>query len=127
VTDPYVDPATGVLRNRLGITDAAVLARAEGLVAFQAEIGDRPGRSFGVPVGNPDGARSVSAVPVGPVRRCWKRPPAGAGALVSGPGSASQSACRCTSGAPAWVCRVIGLDPGPSSRSSRTCARSRVE
>jgi cell filamentation protein len=38
VRDPYVDPATGVLRNRLGIDDAAVLARAEGLLAFQAEI-----------------------------------------------------------------------------------------
>lgn len=27
--DPYLDPATGVLRNRLGITDPAELARAE--------------------------------------------------------------------------------------------------
>lgn len=35
--DPYVDPATGVLYNRLGITDAVVLARAEGLLAFHAE------------------------------------------------------------------------------------------
>jgi cell filamentation protein len=38
VSDPYVDPATGVLRNRLGTTDAAVLARAEGFFAFEAEI-----------------------------------------------------------------------------------------
>jgi cell filamentation protein len=27
--DPYLDPASGVLRNLLGITDAAELARAE--------------------------------------------------------------------------------------------------
>jgi cell filamentation protein len=36
--DPYVDPATGVLRNRLGITDVDVLARAEARFAFHAEI-----------------------------------------------------------------------------------------
>ena len=28
-SDPYLDPASGVLRNLLGITDAAELARAE--------------------------------------------------------------------------------------------------
>ena len=27
--DPYLDPATGLLRNRLGITDPAALAAAE--------------------------------------------------------------------------------------------------
>jgi cell filamentation protein len=38
VPDPYVDPVTGVLRNRLGITDAGVLARAEGWFAYHAEV-----------------------------------------------------------------------------------------
>jgi cell filamentation protein, protein adenylyltransferase len=36
--DPYVDPATGVLRNRLGITDARTLALAEARFAYHAEI-----------------------------------------------------------------------------------------
>jgi cell filamentation protein len=36
--DPYVDPRTGVLRNRLGITDATVLAQAEARLAAAAEI-----------------------------------------------------------------------------------------
>lgn len=30
--DPYLDPASGVLRNLLGITDAAELARAGGRI-----------------------------------------------------------------------------------------------
>jgi cell filamentation protein len=38
LSDPYVDPATGVLRNRLAITDADQLARAEAHLAFHAEI-----------------------------------------------------------------------------------------
>lgn len=46
--DPYVDPATGVLRNRLGITDADELARGESdLTAVQTaelERGHLPGR-----------------------------------------------------------------------------------
>lgn len=46
--DPYVDPATGVLRNRLGITDAEELARVESdLTAVQMvelERGHLPGR-----------------------------------------------------------------------------------
>ena len=36
--DPYVDPRTGVLRNRLGITDPTVLARAEARLAAAAEV-----------------------------------------------------------------------------------------
>ena len=36
--DPYVDPRTGVLRNRLGITDAAVLAQAEARLVAAAEV-----------------------------------------------------------------------------------------
>lgn len=36
--DPYVDPRTGVLRNRLGITDARELARAEARLAAVAEF-----------------------------------------------------------------------------------------
>jgi cell filamentation protein len=36
--DPYVDPASGVLRNRLGLTDAHQLARAEARLAYHAEI-----------------------------------------------------------------------------------------
>lgn len=38
MSDPYVDPATGVLRNRLGISDAGELADAEATFAFHAEI-----------------------------------------------------------------------------------------
>jgi cell filamentation protein len=37
-TDPYLDPVTGVLRNKLGITDPAVLARLEGDIAAVREI-----------------------------------------------------------------------------------------
>ncbi len=36
--DPYVDPRTGVLRNRLGITDPTVLASAEARLAAAAEV-----------------------------------------------------------------------------------------
>lgn len=39
--DPYIDLETGVLRNRLGITDAADLARAESELtsyAFLAQL-----------------------------------------------------------------------------------------
>jgi cell filamentation protein len=36
--DPYVDPRTGVLRNRLGITDATALAQAEARLVAAAEI-----------------------------------------------------------------------------------------
>lgn len=36
--DPYVDPRTGVLRNRLGISDATVLAQAEARLAAAAEV-----------------------------------------------------------------------------------------
>jgi cell filamentation protein len=36
--DPYVDTATGVLRNRLGISDAGQLARVEAKVVVHAEI-----------------------------------------------------------------------------------------
>lgn len=36
--DPYVDPRTGVLRNRLGITDAALLAQAEARLVAAAEV-----------------------------------------------------------------------------------------
>jgi cell filamentation protein, protein adenylyltransferase len=36
--DPYVDPRTLTLRNRLGITDATVLARAEARLAAAAEL-----------------------------------------------------------------------------------------
>jgi cell filamentation protein, protein adenylyltransferase len=36
--DPYVDPRTGVLRNRLGIADGAELARAEARLAAAAEV-----------------------------------------------------------------------------------------
>ena len=35
--DPYLDPRTGVLRNRLGITDPAELARAEARLAAGRE------------------------------------------------------------------------------------------
>lgn len=38
MSDPYVDPATGVLRNRLGISDAGRLARVEAKVVVHAEI-----------------------------------------------------------------------------------------
>ena len=38
MSDPYVDSATGVLRNRLAITDADQLARVEAHLAFHAEI-----------------------------------------------------------------------------------------
>lgn len=38
MSDPYVDPATGVLRNRMAISDADQLARAEAHLAFHAEI-----------------------------------------------------------------------------------------
>lgn len=34
MSDPYLDPATGLLRNRLGIADAELLARAEADVIF---------------------------------------------------------------------------------------------
>lgn len=36
--DPYVDPRTGVLRNRLGIADAAVLAQTEARLVAAAEF-----------------------------------------------------------------------------------------
>jgi cell filamentation protein len=36
--DPYIDAATGVLRNRLGIADARTLALAEARFAYHAEI-----------------------------------------------------------------------------------------
>lgn len=36
--DPYVDPRTGVLRNLLGLTDAAGLAQAEARLAAAAEV-----------------------------------------------------------------------------------------
>jgi cell filamentation protein len=36
--DPYVDPRTGVLRNRLGMSDATLLARAEARLAAAAEL-----------------------------------------------------------------------------------------
>ena len=45
VVDPYLDPASGVLRNRLGITDANELAHAEAHVAASRELQlyvDRP-------------------------------------------------------------------------------------
>lgn len=44
MTDPYTDPATGVLRNRLGITDPAVLAAAEADItaARIARLAQRP-------------------------------------------------------------------------------------
>lgn len=38
MADPYVDPATGVLRNRLGITDAGELGRVEAEVVAAAEL-----------------------------------------------------------------------------------------
>jgi cell filamentation protein len=38
LSDPYVDPATGVLRNRLGISDPVRLSLVEGKVAVHAEI-----------------------------------------------------------------------------------------
>ena len=42
--DPYVDPATGVLRNRLGITDGDKLAEVEGTYTRQrlAALGKKP-------------------------------------------------------------------------------------
>jgi cell filamentation protein len=36
-SDPYVDPRTGTLRNRLGISDAAALTQAEARIAAAAE------------------------------------------------------------------------------------------
>ncbi len=36
--DPHLDPASGVLRNRLGITDAVELARAEAHIAASREL-----------------------------------------------------------------------------------------
>lgn len=36
--DPHLDPASGVLRNRLGITDAVDLARAEAHIAASREL-----------------------------------------------------------------------------------------
>lgn len=36
MTDPYVDPATGVLRNRLGIVDSALLSEAEAALSAAA-------------------------------------------------------------------------------------------
>ncbi|HWH31039.1 MAG TPA: Fic family protein [Egibacteraceae bacterium] len=36
--DPYVDPATGVLRNLLGLTTAAELATAEADITFAADV-----------------------------------------------------------------------------------------
>ncbi len=38
MADPYVDPATGVLRNRLGITDAGELGRVEAELVAAAEL-----------------------------------------------------------------------------------------
>ena len=42
--DPYIDPATGILRNKLGITDAAELARVETEISMNraAELHGRP-------------------------------------------------------------------------------------
>lgn len=42
--DPYLDPDTGVLRNRLGISDRAELERIEGTFAYlrSAELDERP-------------------------------------------------------------------------------------
>ncbi len=44
MSDPYTDPATGVLRNKLGITDPAVLAAAEADIttARIARLAERP-------------------------------------------------------------------------------------
>ncbi len=47
--DPYIDPASGILRNKLGITDPAALDKAERLAAVRA--GQR-----GVPHGDFDAA-----------------------------------------------------------------------
>jgi cell filamentation protein len=44
MTDPYTDPATGVLRNKLGVSDPAVLAAAEADItaARLARLSERP-------------------------------------------------------------------------------------
>jgi transposase-like protein len=76
----------------------------------------RPSRSGTGTVANP-----VPPSRPGPARRC------GTGRLSSPVGpSAVQAmrhrrAWRCTSGAPVWVCLVIGARPGPLSRSTGTC------
>ena len=46
MADPYTDPVTGVLRNRLGFTDAAELSAAEREISALAEmqLGERPVR-----------------------------------------------------------------------------------
>ena len=46
VDDPYVDPATGVLHNRLGITDSARLDRAERLLVTQRLVEGTPKGPF---------------------------------------------------------------------------------
>jgi cell filamentation protein len=38
MNDPYVDPSTGLLRNRLGITEPDVLAQAESEISYQALV-----------------------------------------------------------------------------------------
>ena len=44
--DPYIDPKSGVLRNRFGITDARKLATAEGLATAAAARRGVPGGDF---------------------------------------------------------------------------------
>src|ERR671910_2474877 len=46
--------------------------------------------------------------------------------LAGPPGRPLAGARRFTGAEPAWVCRVIGLDPGPSFAISGTCAGTRV-
>jgi hypothetical protein len=69
-SDPYLDPATGVLRNRLGITDEAALEAAEAnMVATRSyELAQTPipGR-FDLPSGD-------SSLPVQPRLRMGGRP-----------------------------------------------------
>ncbi|UGQ15716.1 hypothetical protein LO772_09330 [Yinghuangia sp. ASG 101] len=38
MTDPYVDPETGVFRNKLGITDALLLTQAEADLSHAALV-----------------------------------------------------------------------------------------
>ncbi len=72
--DPYLEPASGVLRNLLGITNAAELARAEAALSASRLIDLKRRRLPGRMTSPTTGAYRSSGQPTGSDNsKCWTR------------------------------------------------------